>query len=349
VLLPEFGYELPPELIAAQPSEPRDSSRLMVYDRHSGGVRDLVFRDLPSCLRPGDLLVVNDTKVLPHRLVGHRRAGGRVECLVLERSASRCIGFFKPARRLVPGEVLALEDGRLQAMLTEDLGGGRFGFELSCANGIDLDQELARFGRAPLPPYIPRASDQDPASIAQDRERYQTIYARHAGAVAAPTAGLHFTPELLAKLEQLGVQRTSVTLHVGEGTFQPVRCERIEDHTLHAESFTLSADAVAACDAVRAAGGRVVAVGTTVARVLETVADPRGRLVPARGSTALFITPGYRFRAIDALITNFHLPQSTLLMLVAALVGRERLLDLYRRAIAGGYRFYSFGDAMLIE
>lgn len=345
VRVEEFDYELPQDRIATVPAEPRDAARLLVYDRATDRVEHRVVGDLPDLLRRGDLLVVNDTRVVPWRLRGRRTSGGAVELLLVERRGDGFVGYVKPARRVRPGEPLALEGGALTAWPQQPLGGGLYELRLEAGAGESVDDALERVGRAPLPPYIARGPDED---VASDRARYQTVFAARQGAIAAPTAGLHFTAGLLARLERAGVRRTAVTLHVGLGTFQPIRAARIEDHRMHRERYELPASAAAAVAAARASGGRVVAVGSTALRTLETRALP-GRLVAAgSGETDLFVYPGRSLQVVDALLTNFHLPRSTLLVLVAAIVGRERLLDLYRDAIARGYRFYSFGDAMLI-
>ena len=342
----DFYYELPPEAIAQEPAEPRDASRLLVLRRDRPDLEDRVFLDLPQLLEPGDLLVVNDTRVLPWKLVGRRATGGRVECLILDFRDREGEGFFRPAGKLRPGERLEMEGGALAVHMERSLGGGKWSFRLEAPGGGEVKEVLDRVGRPPLPPYIKR-EDQDPR-LARDRESYQTIFARRPGAVAAPTASLHFTPRVLQALEERGVERTSVTLPVGPGTFQPVTAERLEDHKMHAEAFSLPAAAARAVAAARERRGRVVAAGTTVVRVLETQARP-GRLVEeGSGWTDLFIYPGYEPKVVDALVTNFHLPGSTLLMLVSAFAGRERILEAYRRALEKGYRFYSYGDAMLI-
>lgn len=347
--LEDFSYDLPPDRIAAEPAEPRDLARMLVCRRADPGfVEHARIADLPRYLRPGDLLVYNDTRVRPWRLVGRRRSGGRVTCLVLALAADGAAeGFLRPARRLRPGERLEMEGGAFVLEVLEHLGGGRFRFRLSCSGEGPLEDRLEEVGRAPLPPYLPR--DPEREDVRRDRERYQTIFARESGAVAAPTAGLHFTPELLARLERAGVRRAPVTLHVGEGTFEPIRTERIEDHRMHAEDYVLPEATAAAVAETRRAGGRVVCVGTTSVRVLETCFDEAsGRLRPGRGRTDLFIRPGRPPRVPDAILTNFHLPGSSLLVLVAAVLGRERTLALYETAVRAGYRFYSFGDAMLI-
>jgi S-adenosylmethionine:tRNA ribosyltransferase-isomerase len=304
-----------------------------------------VFRDLPELLRPNDLVVVNDTRVQPWRLRGHRRTGGRVEVLLVEQTATGFRGYGKPARKLAVGEPVVLEDGALTLWPRADLGAGMFEFELRAGEGRSVATELDRVGRAPLPPYIARDGSED---VAADRAQYQTVFAAHDGAIAAPTAGLHFTPELLARLRDAGVATAGVTLHVGIGTFAPLRVEQVEQHTMHSERYDLPAATAQAVACTRAAGGRVVAVGTTAARTLETCAQDDRGVRAGHGATDLFLYPGKTLRVVDALITNFHLPKSTLLMLVAAMVGRERVLELYRAAIARGYRFYSFGDAMLV-
>ncbi len=342
----DFYYHLPPEAVAQEPAEPRDASRLLVLRRDRPGLEDRVFRDLPGLLAPGDLLVVNDTRVLPWKLVGRRATGGRVECLILGLRGREGEGFFRPAGKLRSGERLEMEGGALAVFMDRPLGEGRWTFRLEAPGGEGVENVLDRVGRPPLPPYIKR-DDQDPR-LARDRERYQTIFARRPGAVAAPTASLHFTPRVLRALEERGVETTRVTLHVGPGTFQPVTAERLEDHEMHAEAFFLPGEAARAVAATRERGGRVVAAGTTVVRVLETRALPGGRVEEGSGWTDLFIYPGYRFKAVDALVTNFHLPGSTLLMLVSAFAGRERILAAYRHALEKGYRFYSYGDAMLI-
>jgi S-adenosylmethionine:tRNA ribosyltransferase-isomerase len=356
----DFDYALSAERIAQSPSEPRDAARLLVHDRAADSTQHANVRSLPDLLAPGDLLVVNDTRVRSTRLLGRRSSGGAVEFLLLERLAPGVWrSLAQPAARLRPGEIVACENGAVHVRMLErperadDATGesvpGEWRVELvgtAEADGADLEL-LERTGRAPLPPYIRRERDGDPRT-ALDRERYQTVFAREHGAVAAPTAGLHFTAELLARLAQRGVELARVTLHVGEGTFKPVVADDPRDHRMHAERYELSpqtAEAVARC---RARGRRVIAVGTTSVRTLETCADAAGTVREGAGETALFITPGYRFRAVDALLTNFHLPRSTLLMLVSAFAGRERVLRLYGEAAALGYRFYSYGDAMLL-
>lgn len=352
----DFDYELPPERIALSPASPRDAARLLVHDVASGRSEHAHVRDLPAFLAPGDLLVVNDTRVRAARLVGARASGGAVEMLLVEREASGAWrALVKPAARLKPGEEVALEGGALVArMLAREAnadGHGEWRVELLSAPKRERasDEELERHGRMPLPPYLHRPRGADPLRNA-DRASYQTLFARELGAVAAPTAGLHFTPELLAALDRRGVERTQVTLHVGEGTFRSVEVDDTDAHRMHSERFVLDAGASDAIRAARTRGGRVVAVGTTSARTLESCAldDTSGLVVARAGETRLFVVPPYRFRIVDVLLTNFHLPKSTLLMLVSAFAGRERVLELYREAIARGYRFYSYGDALLL-
>jgi S-adenosylmethionine:tRNA ribosyltransferase-isomerase len=342
-----FDFELPPELIAQQPSATRGGSRLLVLDRETGGIAHRRFDELGTLLRPGDLLVMNDTKVIPARLIGRKESGGRVELLLVEpverdeRSAVwRCL--IKASRKPAPGSRLRF-DLRLSAeLLDRDGGGWRVRLRTS---GDSLDDELERIGRPPLPPYI-RRDDADES--AEDRRRYQTVYAREPGAIAAPTAGLHFSEEQLERLEARGVRQGWLTLHVGLGTFRPVEVEQVEEHRMHEERYELPPSLARAVAETREAGGRVVAVGTTSVRTLEQQAADGGRVEAGSGRSALFIYPGFGFRVVDAMITNFHLPRSTLLMLVSAFAGRERVLEAYRRAVAERYRFFSYGDAMWI-
>jgi S-adenosylmethionine:tRNA ribosyltransferase-isomerase len=344
----DFDYDLPPGSIAQHPASRRDRSRLLVLDRGSGRVDHRRFDDLPRLLRPGDLLVLNDTRVLPARLLGHKSTGGRAELLLVERLSAagrhavwRCL--IRAARSPAAGARIDLDGGATVEVL--ERGDAEWTVRLECAGGT-IDDWLERFGRAPLPPYIRRGGS---GPDERDRERYQTVYATRPGAIAAPTAGLHFTPELLERSIEAGIERTSVTLHVGVGTFRPVTVERVEEHSMQDEWFDLPPAAARAVAAARRRGSRVVAVGTTVVRTLESCATPTGLVEPRRGRSGLFIYPGYRFTAVDAMITNFHLPRSTLLMLVSAFAGRERILAAYREALREGYRFYSYGDAMLIE
>ena len=337
-----FDYKLPPDLIAQQPVEPRDAARLLLVDRSSGALSDRTFRDLPDLLNPGDLIVVNDTRVLPARLFARRLSGGRVELLLLDRNADgvwRAMG--RPARRLRAGERLELLDS--QDEVTND------GVDVV---GRDAEQVLVRFddeeaigrhGHVPLPPYIHDRVD--------DPERYQTIYARDPGSAAAPTAGMHFTVDILERCRSRGVQVAPITLHVGLGTFQPIKTVDARDHEMHAEIFSVSAATVEMIRETRVSGGRVLAVGTTSVRTLETIASSVLAGGPARslaGETRLFITPGTPFQLVDLMLTNFHLPRTTLLLLVASFAGEALMRQAYQHAIAEQYRFYSFGDAMLI-
>lgn len=338
MLLSDFRFDLPEHLIAQAPPHQRGDSRLLSLDRH-GALDDGRFADLAARLRPGDLLVFNDTRVIPARLFGAKASGGKVEVLV-ERvlGGHEAVAHVRASKSPKPGTRLDMEGGYSIEVT------GRDGdlFRLRFAADDSVWSLLERHGHMPLPPYIRRADS------GEDRSRYQTVYARVPGAVAAPTAGLHFTPALLDELAAMGVERAFVTLHVGAGTFQPVRTERVSEHRMHGEWLSVGADTVARIEATRAAGGRVVAVGTTVVRALESAARS-GRLEVFEGDTDIFITPGYRFRVIDALVTNFHLPESTLLMLVCAFAGQAPVLAAYRHAVEQAYRFFSYGDAMFIE
>ena len=333
----DFQFELPVELIAQRPLPRRSDSRLLHLPLGDGSLADRVFRDLPGLLREGDLLVFNDTRVIPARLYGRKESGGQVEVLLERLLGDReCLAQLRVSKPLRPGGAIVLEDGSRLRMTARD---GAF-FRLVLEEG-SLSEKLEKLGHMPLPPYIAREDG------AEDFERYQTVYAAAPGAVAAPTAGLHFDAELLAALDARGVERTRVTLHVGAGTFQPVRVDDIEQHEMHAEYLEVSEETCAAVRRTRERGGRVVAVGTTSVRALETAAA-EGELRPFRGDSRIFIYPGYRFGVIDGLVTNFHLPESTLLMLVCALAGTEKTLAAYRHAVARRYRFFSYGDAMLI-
>ena len=337
MLVRDFDYELPEELIAQRPL-PRGASRLLVLDTE-GEARHRTIADLPELLAPGDLLVANDTRVLPARLFVRREPGGALIELLLAEKLGDCVweALARPGRRARPGTRLRLAEG-LTAEVVAKGADGRHRLELS----EPIEPHLERLGHVPLPPYIHRPDE------AGDRERYQTVFAAQPGAIAAPTAGLHFDEALLARLAARGVECTTITLHVGLGTFKPITAELVHEHRMDEERYDVSAAAAAAIAATRARGGRVVAVGTTVVRTLETVAAAHGgEIVAGSGRTSLFITPGFRFRAVDALLTNFHLPRSTLLLLVSAFADRERVLAGYREAIAHRYRFYSYGDAML--
>lgn len=338
MLTRDFTFHLPPELVAQHPLAERAASRLLALGPAPAGPRHLMFTDLPGLLAAGDLLVLNDTRVIPARLLGVKDSGGRVEVLV-ERllDDGRVLAHVRASKPPRPGSVLHLEDA-LALRVTgrrDDL------FELVHEGPGAMAELLQRHGRMPLPPYIERAAE------AADRERYQTVYARRDGAVAAPTAGLHFTAEMLQQLRQAGVETATLTLHVGAGTFQPVRVTDVHAHRMHAERLEVGPEVVAAVARARARGGRVVAVGTTVVRALEAAARG-GQLVPYEGETDIFIYPGFAFRVVDALVTNFHLPESTLLMLVCAFAGRRRVLEAYEVAVAERYRFFSYGDAMFL-
>lgn len=334
----DFHYHLPPELIAQQPLAERSASRLLLVPPGGAPFSDRQVRELPELLQPGDLLVFNDTRVIPARLFGHKQSGGRVEILIerlLPGSQARAqIGASKAPR---PGTVIELDAGGSAEVLERDGGFYQLRFDVPDA----LESWLLDAGRLPLPPYIQRAPDKD------DAERYQTVFAREAGAVAAPTAGLHFDQPLLDALDARGVETGRVTLHVGAGTFLPMRAEQLSEHRMHSEWLNVGAGLVAQIRRTREAGGRVIAVGTTVVRALES-ATHEGELHPFSGETSIFIFPGYRIRSVDALLTNFHLPESTLLMLVSAFAGRERVFQAYAHAIGQRYRFFSYGDAMLL-
>ena len=340
--LSEFDYHLPDELIALRPARPRSSARLLVAEGEA--VADRRVSDLPQILRPGDLLVLNDTRVIPARLSGVRRRGGaeaRIEATLLDPiSDGRWSALLKPLRKVRDGEVVRFSDRLAARVESRDGARAVLAFE---AGAEGFDAALAEAGAMPLPPYIAARRAPD----AQDAEDYQSVWASRPGAVAAPTASLHFDAPLLEALAARGVGTAQVTLHVGAGTFLPVKADDLADHRMHAERGALGPETAAAIEAARARGGRVIPVGTTALRVLETAAAT-GRVEPWEGSTDLFVAPGHRFRAVDGLVTNFHLPRSTLLMLVSALMGRERILALYAHAIAERYRFYSYGDASLL-
>ncbi|MFL5295357.1 MAG: tRNA preQ1(34) S-adenosylmethionine ribosyltransferase-isomerase QueA [Phenylobacterium sp.] len=352
--LADFDFDLPQEAIALRPASPRDSARLLVVSPDAP-LRDLIVRDLPGELRPGDVLVLNDTRVIPARLKGVRRREDStvaVEATLHRRlSPHAWTAFMRPGKRLAPGDRIAFGEradracllGELNAIVKEKGQGGEvtLAFDLS---GPALDAAIAERGAMPLPPYIAarRAEDE------QDRADYQTVYAAEDGSVAAPTAGLHFTPELFARLAEARVETAFVTLHVGAGTFLPVKTENLAEHRMHSEWGEVDAGTVERLNAARAAGGRIVCVGTTSLRLLESATSEDGRIRPFIGETAIFIAPGYRFRAADGLMTNFHLPRSTLFMLVAAFAGLETMRAAYAHAVATGYRFYSYGDASLI-
>ena len=351
--LSDFSYHLPPGLIAQHPPARRGDSRLMVLNRAKASWAHRSFSHLPEYLKAGDGLVVNDTKVFPARLIGKKESGGKVEVLLVRKKG-------RPPERpnSQEWECLAQSSGRLRektrVFFEEAVGGeflgktpeGLWRLSLTGSRDEEVDLSLQRIGFAPLPPYIHRNGDG--GMRAEDRERYQTVYARREGAIAAPTAGLHFTGETLNQIRGKGVRVASLTLHVGMGTFLPVKSQEVEKHRLEPEFFDLSPEAAETINQVRKAGGRIFAVGTTVTRALESSAEEKGGIRARQGETGLFILPGHRFRAVDALVTNFHLPRSTLLMLVSAFAGREFILAAYQEAIKQEYRFYSYGDAMLI-
>lgn len=368
MLVTDFDFDLPDELIAQDPPSERGGSRLLRLDRSTGAVRDAMFADLASVLRPGDLLVLNNTRVFPARLLGHRvPSGGAVECFLVRQlpaadalpellsgSAARPAiaegsvfweALVHPGQKLKPGARVLFEadDVRLHGEVLARHFFGRRSVRLWREDGGAVADAVDRLGHIPLPPYIKRDDS------ASDRERYQTVYARARGSIAAPTAGLHFTDELLVELTAHGIERAELTLHVGYGTFKPVRADRVEDHAVDPEAFTVDDDTAAALTRAVREGRRIIAVGTTTTRALESLTlENDGRVVPQSGATQLFIHPGHQFRLVQGLITNFHLPRSSLLMLVAAFAGRERVLAAYRHAVAQRYRFYSYGDAMAI-
>lgn len=336
----DFAYDLPQELIAQEPLKERDHSRLLVMDRRTGALDDRHFYDLPGLLRPGDTLILNDSRVLPARLYGRRKStGAAVELLLLTPQGDDTWEVLAgPGKRAKPGDLLDFGDGLLTAEVLEIVDGGnrlvKFRYE------GNFYHVLEQIGQMPLPHYI--------TTELQDKERYQTVYSREPGSAAAPTAGLHFTPELLQTVKEQGIDIGFVTLHVGLGTFRPVKAERIEDHQMHAEHYELPPQTAELINRTKARGGRVIAVGTTSCRTLESVGMREGKIAPADGWTSIFIYPGYRFQVLDGLLTNFHLPESTLIMLVCAFAGYDHTMAAYRHAVEEKYRFYSFGDAMLL-
>ncbi|MCI8331892.1 MAG: tRNA preQ1(34) S-adenosylmethionine ribosyltransferase-isomerase QueA [Clostridiales bacterium] len=343
MLTKDFDYELPERLIAQHPMEKRDQSRLLVVDRKTGGTEHRVFSDILDYLKAGDVLVINDSKVIPARLFGRKADSGiTVELLLLKEVApDEWETLVRPGRRVKPGTIILFEDGLLRAEVLRTVEGGnrvvRFLYDKEKYQLLSL---LDQVGTMPLPPYITE-------KLAQ-KERYQTVYAKEPGSAAAPTAGLHFTEELLDQVRAKGVTIAPVMLHVGLGTFRPVKTERIDEHVMHTEFFSISPESAALINQAKEAGGRVICVGTTSCRTIESASDETGRVQAMCGQTGIFIYPGYQFKTMDALITNFHLPQSTLLMLVSAFASREIMLDAYKTAVENEYRFFSFGDAMLI-
>ncbi len=337
----DFYFDLPEELIAQDPLEDRSASRLLVLDKETGAVSHHVFREITEYLNPGDCLILNNTKVIPARLLGEREGtGAHVEVLLLKRKeADVWETLVKPGRKCRPGDRLIFGGGLLRAEVLQTVEEGnrliRFAYD-----GI-FEEVLDRLGEMPLPPYITHKL--------QDRNRYQTVYAKYEGSAAAPTAGLHFTKELLEEIERRGIHIVYVTLHVGLGTFRPVKEENVLDHHMHSEYYQVTKEAAERINRTKEEGGRIVCVGTTSCRTVESAADETGRVLPGCGDTEIFIYPGYRFKVLDALITNFHLPESTLVMLVSALAGREQVLAAYREAVRERYRFFSFGDAMFVR
>ena len=336
----EFNYELPEELIAQLPLQKRDESRLMVLNRDKQTIEHKVFKDILDYLEPGDCLVRNNTKVIPARIYGKKETGANVEFLLLKNiEGDIWESIVRPGNKLHIGTKVIFKDGLLKAEILDTMPGGtrkvKFYYE-----GI-FNEILDKIGLMPLPPYIHEELSQ--------KDRYQTVYAKHNGSAAAPTAGLHFTPELLKKIEEKGVKIANVTLHVGIGTFRPVKEEKVENHEMHSEHYYIKKEDVDKINQTKREGKKVISVGTTSSRVLETIADENGFVKVAEGDTQIFIYPGYKFKCVDSLITNFHLPQSTLLMLVSALAGKDYMMNAYKEAVKEKYRFFSFGDAMLIE
>lgn len=343
MLVKDFTYYLPQDLIARHPTAKRDDSRLMLLDRSSGSIAEDTFYNFQAYLHPGDLLVMNDTRVIPARLFGRKPTGGRVEIFLLRRltgSEERWECLLRSSKKFSEGQEILLESG-MTAVVLSRCESENWLVEFTGEEPFQI--WLEREGHIPLPPYLQRDD------CHADRERYQTVVAREPGAVAAPTAGLHFTRELLARLASNGIETAFLTLHTGLGTFLPVRALHVEEHQIHTERFVIPPDTAEAVNRTKASGGRVIAVGTTSARTLEYSAQQAGQVVAGSGEADIYIYPGYSFKVVDALVTNFHLPESTLLMLVSALAGRESVLDAYREAVSRGFRFYSYGDAMFIS
>ncbi len=349
MLLSDFDYDLPEELIAQEPLEQRDASRMLVVNRRDRTFEDSTFTHFPELLRAGDVVVVNNTRVFPARINGRREgSGGRVEVLLARKlEGSTWEALLRPAQRLKAGDRIVFGDGKLKAQL---VGTGDRGMRLlkflvnDLREDVEVENWLDEQGQTPLPPYIRRPV----GTTAQDRERYQTVFARERGAIAAPTAGLHFTPELISTLRNQEIGVAEITLHVGYGTFEPVRVENIEEHQVASEFFSISDDAAEIINETKANGGRVIAIGTTTTRALESSVNAARRVEPGKGETNLTITPGFSFRVTDALLTNFHLPRSSLLLLVSAFAGRDLTLEAYRHAVEAGFRFYSYGDCMFV-
>ena len=336
----DFMYDLPEELIAQTPVEPRDHSRLMVVNRDTGAIEHKHFYDVIDYLNPGDSLIINETRVIPARLIGERAGGGACEILLLKQlGPKKWETLVRPGKKLRAGATVTFGGGKLKAVIAGDTDAGGRIVDFECEGTFEA--VLDELGEMPLPPYIHEKLE--------DRDRYQTVYAKQDGSAAAPTAGLHFTPELLERIRAKGIDIIPVLLHVGLGTFRPVKSEDIEDHVMHTEYYEISEDSARRINETRRRGGRIVAVGTTSVRTLESAAVAPGEVTAGCGWTSIFIKPGYEYKMVDALITNFHLPGSTLIMLVSALMGRERTLSVYETAVRERYRFFSFGDAMLIS
>jgi len=331
----EFYYDLPRELVAQYPLEERDSARLMVVSRTDGGIRNGFFGDLTKHLKPGDCLVLNDTRVIPARLFGRRKTGAKVEIFLIDPYLEVPMALVKPSKRISLGEQIELENGSVATVLGDAEVGRYVKFDSPL-------EDVLRSGHVPLPPYVVRND------TPRDKDDYQTVYAAREGATAAPTAGLHFTRRLLKGITEFGVKVVRVTLHTNYGTFSPVKTENVEDHKMHAEYYELKSEEAKIINGVKASGGRIFAVGTTSARTLETCAEEHGKVNPSSGKSNLFIYPGYRFKIVDGMVTNFHLPESTLLMMVSALAGKDLIWEAYGKAIMEKYRFFSYGDAMLI-
>jgi S-adenosylmethionine:tRNA ribosyltransferase-isomerase len=338
-----FDYELPQELIAQEPLAQRDASRMLLVDRAKQTWTDSLFTNLSAHLNPNDVLVINNTRVFPARLIGQKSSGGRVEVLLVRELENRLWeALVRPGRRLKKGAVVYFGDGRLRAEMLDE--GGSEIRQLRFESDDDFESSLNDFGDVPLPPYISRPS----GASEVDRERYQTLFAKERGAIAAPTAGLHFTPAVMEQISSIGAKFAEITLHVGYGTFEPVRATDTTQHQVAAERYEIDEAAAQTINEARSAGGRVIAIGTTTTRALESAASDQGVLSPTRGNACLTIVPGYNFRIVEALLTNFHLPRSSLLMLVSAFSGHQLILNAYRHAVAANYRFYSYGDCMLV-
>ncbi len=340
--LASYQFELPEELIAQYPIEPRDYSRLLVVDRSDGHREDRTFRDIIDYLEPGDTLVLNDTRVIPARLLAHKNTGARVELLLLKKDGDKWEALAKPARRLKPGDTVLFDNSEVEAEILDELplAGGRL---IKFKNCVDEAAFLEKTGHVPLPPYINRSDEE------LDISRYQTVYARYSGSSAAPTAGLHFTPELLGRIGERGINITTILLHVGLGTFRPVSCSDIRQHSMHSEYYQMDKNTAGLLNTTRKEGKSIIAVGTTVVRTLETVYNEGCGFEASQGYTDKFIYPGYEFKTVDKILTNFHLPGSSLIMLAAAFGGMNHILSAYRYAVQERYRFFSYGDAMLIK